>query len=160
MAEHMFAKCKQFGTTPNADTAEHMSDLFYEIGKQSLTKRNYEAAVKWLERSCDILGEQDLGMLSSEAGELRMCILQGLGKPIPIQRFSAVIIDSAVQAHLKVGTNEATNRAWDLLRLMETDYCDKMVVSLLKLELLSNAETVDEAEYYNGKVDVWLHSLC
>ena len=80
MAEHMFAKCKQLGTAPTPDTAEDIADLFYEIGKQALSKRNYEAAVKWLERSCDMLGEQDFGMLSTEAGELRLCMMQGLGK--------------------------------------------------------------------------------
>jgi len=80
MAEHMFAKCKQIGGALAPDTAEDMADLSYEIGKQALTKRNYEAAVKWLERACDILGEQDLAMLSPEASELRLCIFQGLGE--------------------------------------------------------------------------------
>ena len=80
MAEHMFAKCKQIGGAPAADTAEDMADLFYEIGKQALTKRNYETAVKWLERACDMLGEQDLAMISPEASELRLCIFQGLGE--------------------------------------------------------------------------------
>lgn len=34
---------------------------------------------------------------------------------------------------------------------METDYGDKVVVSLLKIELLSTADHVDENEYYNGE---------
>ncbi|KAF3046826.1 hypothetical protein E8E11_007311 [Didymella keratinophila] len=131
MAEHMFAKCKQIGGALAPDTAEDMADLSYEIGKQALTKRNYEAAVKWLERACDILGEQDLAMLSPEASELRLCIFQGL-----------------VQAHMKLGTREATDKAWHLVKLMEADYGDKLVLSLLKIELLSDAEHVDAAEYY------------
>ena len=60
-------------------------------------------------------------------------------------------MNHAVQAHMKLGTTEAIGRAWHLVKLMDTDYCDKMVVSLLKIELLSIAEHVDEAEYYNGK---------
>ncbi|KAF3046085.1 hypothetical protein E8E12_010940 [Didymella heteroderae] len=131
MAEHMFTKCKQVGDALAPDTAEDMADLFYEIGKQTLTKRNYEAAVKWLERACDMFGEQDLAMLSHEATELRLCIFQGL-----------------VQAHMKLGTAEATDKAWQLIKLMEADYGDKLVVSLLKIEHLSAAEHVDEAEYY------------
>ena len=79
VAEHMFVKCKQIGGALSLDTAEDLADLFYEIGKQALTKRNYEAAMKWLERACDILGEQDLAMISPEASELRLCIFQGLG---------------------------------------------------------------------------------
>jgi hypothetical protein len=47
---------------------------------------------------------------------------------------------------------EAVDRAWDLVKLMEADYCDKMVVSLLKIELLSSAEHIDEAEFYKGRV--------
>lgn len=34
---------------------------------------------------------------------------------------------------------------------MDADYGDKLVVSLLKLELLSAAEHTDAAEYYTGK---------
>jgi hypothetical protein len=45
----------------------------------------------------------------------------------------------------------ATDKAWHLVKLMEADYGDKMVVSLLKVELISTAENVDEAEYYGGK---------
>ncbi|KAJ4331225.1 sporulation-specific protein 22 [Didymella glomerata] len=132
MAEHMFAKCKQVGNALAPDTAEDLADLFYEIGKQALTKRNYEAAVKWLERACDMLGEQDLIIISPEASELRLCIFQGL-----------------VQAHMKLGIAEATDKAWQLVKLMEADYGDKLVVSLLKMELLSAAEHVDAAEYYS-----------
>ena len=80
MAEHMFSKCKQIDGALAPDTAEDLADLFYEIGKQALTKRDYEAAVKWLGRACDMLGEQDLAMLSPEASELKLCIHQGLGK--------------------------------------------------------------------------------
>lgn len=80
MAEHMFVKSRQLGITPNPETAESISDLYYEIGKQALAKTDYEVAARWLQRSCDTLGEQELGMLSTEAGELRLCILQGLGE--------------------------------------------------------------------------------
>jgi hypothetical protein len=35
---------------------------------------------------------------------------------------------------------------------MESDYGDKLVVSLLKIELLSTADHIDGNEYYNGKL--------
>lgn len=82
MAEHFFAKCKQLNSASTPETAENLADLFYEIGKHALTKRNYEAAVKWLERACEALGGEDLGMLGPEAGELRLCMLQSLGKSV------------------------------------------------------------------------------
>jgi len=52
---------------------------------------------------------------------------------------------------MKLGTREATDKAWHLVKLMGVDYGDKLVVSLLKIELLSDAEHVDAAEYYAGK---------
>lgn len=80
MAEHMYSKYEQLGNALSPDTAEDIADLFYEIGKQALEKSNYEIAVKWLERSWTILEGQQLGMLSPEAGELKLCVIQGLGK--------------------------------------------------------------------------------
>ena len=151
MAEHMYAKCTQLGINLCSDTAESVADMLYEIGKQALMKCNYESAVKWLERSYVILGEQNIGMLSPEASELRLCVLQGLGKSLR-RRSSADELTGSVQANLKLQTVEAVDRAWDLVKLMEVDYCDKMVVSLLKIELLSLVEHIDEAEFYKGRV--------
>jgi|SRR5690242_18208009 len=150
MAEHMFGKYEQVGTTPSPDTAEDIADLFYEIGRQALEKRNYGSAVKWLERSYDILEGQQLSSLSSGAGELKLCVMQGLGKTI-YPSISGLLTVVAVQAHMELRSTDATNRAWHLVKLMEADYGDKMVVSLLKIELISAAEHVDEAEYYHGE---------
>lgn len=57
-----------------------------------------------------------------------------------------------VQAHIQQKTSEATDKAWHLVKLMETDYGDKLVVSLLKIELLSSADHINESEYYNGEL--------
>ncbi|XPS72064.1 sporulation-specific protein 22 [Ascochyta lentis] len=132
MSEHMFAKCKQLKCVPSPETAEHLADLFYEIGKQALMKNSYEIAVKWLERALEMLGEQGLEILSPEAGELRLSIIQGL-----------------VKANTKLGTPGAFDKAWNLIKLMEADYGDKLVLSLLKLELISVEQNVDESDYYN-----------
>lgn len=78
-AEHMFTKCKQLLTAPTPATSEVLADLLYEIGKGALAKRDYSLASRWLERAHDILEGQDLGMLSLEVGELRLCIMQGIG---------------------------------------------------------------------------------
>ena len=52
---------------------------------------------------------------------------------------------------MKLGAADSADKAWQLVKLMEADYGDKLVVSLLKIELLSAAEHVDAAEYYAGK---------
>jgi hypothetical protein len=82
MAEHMFMKCRELGKSFNATTTEQLADLLYEIGKAALVKRDYEVASRWLERAYDVLGEQDLDMLSPEIGELRLSTMQSLGTHI------------------------------------------------------------------------------
>lgn len=67
-------------TALTSATAESLADLLYEIGKGALEKRNYEAASRWLERAYDVLGEQDLEMLSPEVGELRLSTMQSIGE--------------------------------------------------------------------------------
>lgn len=52
---------------------------------------------------------------------------------------------------MKLLTSEGIEKAWHLVKLMETDYGDKMAVSLLKIELILSNERVDEHDYYNGK---------
>ncbi|KAI4712219.1 hypothetical protein J4E89_002485 [Alternaria sp. Ai002NY15] len=124
MAEHMFEKCRQVRKSFTSTITEQLADLLYEIGKAMLAKRDYEVAKRWLERAFDVLGEQDLDMLSPEI----------------------------VKAYMKTKTPIAQEKAWQMLKLMETDFGDKMIVSLLKIELLSEAETMDTSEFYNGKL--------
>lgn len=82
-AEHMFSKSKQINWALTPSAAENLADLLYEMGKDLLEKRNYELAVRWLERAYDVIGEQELEMLSPEAGELRLSIMQGIGSYFP-----------------------------------------------------------------------------
>ncbi|KAI4675119.1 uncharacterized protein J4E88_008023 [Alternaria novae-zelandiae] len=135
MAEHMFEKCRQVRKSFTSTTTEQLADLLYEIGKALLAKRDYEVATRWLERAFDVLGEQDLDMLSPEIGELRLSIMQSL-----------------VKAYMKTKTPITQEKAWQMVKLMETDFGDKMIVSLLKIELLSEAETMDTSEFYNGEL--------
>ncbi|EUC48226.1 hypothetical protein COCMIDRAFT_87783 [Bipolaris oryzae ATCC 44560] len=131
-AEHLFIKCKQLMTTLAPATAEILADLLYEIGKGALAKRDYNLASRWLERAHDVFDGQDLEMLSPEVGELRLSIMQAI-----------------VQAYVKIKTPETQDKSWQMVRLMETDFGDKMGVLLLKLELLSETEKIDTIEFYN-----------
>jgi hypothetical protein len=79
IAENMYAKSKQLACSLAPSTAENLADLFYEIGKGMMKKHIYEPAVRWLERAYDVLGEQDIELLSSEAGELRLSVMQSIG---------------------------------------------------------------------------------
>lgn len=78
-AEHLWTKSRQLDCAPNASTIENIADLLYEMGKDLLGKRNYELAVKWLERAYDVLGERNLEDLGPEIGELRLSIMHNIG---------------------------------------------------------------------------------
>ena len=111
-------------TAPTPATAEIVADLLYEIGKDALTKRTYDVAIRWLERAYDVLGEQDLGLLSPEVGELRLSTMQGIGMSITIWSTPKLILYT-VQAYMKLKTPEAHDKAWQMLKLLETvsDLC-------------------------------------
>ena len=54
-----------------------------------------------------------------------------------------------VKAYVGTKTADTQEKAWQMMKLMETDFGDKMIVSLLKIELLSEAQSIDTAEFYN-----------
>ncbi|KAJ4356283.1 sporulation-specific protein 22 [Didymosphaeria variabile] len=130
-AEHMFTKCNHLSRFLTASLAEGIADLFYEIGKDLLSKRDCEASTRWFERAHDILEEQRLEMLSAEAGELKVSIMH-----------------SIVQAYLKLKTADARTKAWHMLQLLEADHEGKMSVSLLRLDLLYSETQVDAEKVY------------
>lgn len=119
MAEHMFAKCMQVKARLTCKIAENLADLVYEIGKHSLAKRNYEIALRWLERAYDILGDKDLDVLSSDVGELRLCTMHRIGI-VSVKKSCSLLTKETVQANLKLQSPEAKERAWDMVKLMET----------------------------------------
>ncbi|KAF2258604.1 SPO22-domain-containing protein [Lojkania enalia] len=130
MAEHMFSKSRQLNCRLFPSTAETLADLFYEMGEGLLRKQSYELAVRWLQRAYDVLGEQELELLSSEASELRQSTMQSL-----------------ISAYMKLKTEESQRKAWAMMSILDIDYSEKMSVSLLKLELLSSATHFDAGKY-------------
>ena len=130
LAEHLFQKTARLQHHADPATAERLADVLYEMGKEQLSKQSGQMAVRWLERAYDALAEQDLDRLSNDAGELRLSIMHSL-----------------VRAFLILQTAEAKAKAWDLVRIMENDFGEKMVVSFLKLELLSDEAELDAEAY-------------
>ena len=80
IAEHMFSKLPAACVQRNPILAEDLADLFYDIGKDMLTRSQHELAVTWLQRSYEVLSQHTLEELRPDANELRLCILHGLGK--------------------------------------------------------------------------------
>ncbi|KAK4166205.1 meiosis protein SPO22/ZIP4 like-domain-containing protein [Cladorrhinum sp. PSN259] len=119
VAEHMYAKTERLRQFLTRDFAEKLADVLYEIGKSLYAKSDYAIAVKWLDRANDIINGQELEQLSREGIELRLAVLQAL-----------------VTAHLGTGTEEGFVKAKNSVDFLEGEMGNKLVVSLLKLEVL------------------------
>ena len=130
IAEHMFRKVE----ASDPITTENLADTIYELGKDLLVKKQYEMAVKWLERASETLATQELDKLSTEASELRISILQ-----------------CTVEALLKLQNEDALEKARNIVALLVSELGDKLVVLLLKLEILDSSvnEDFDGNSYYD-----------
>jgi hypothetical protein len=132
MAEHMFKLSVSSIQSFDSNTAEGLADVLYEMGKDLLHKQQYQLAVKWLDRSYEVLNGHELDRLSIDAGELRTSVTQTL-----------------VKALLYLKDSESVERAKSLVSLLESVLGDRLVVLLLKLEILStsSAENFDSIQY-------------
>lgn len=133
LAEHLFDKAFKFQPHLDPQSAESLADLLFEMGKQMLAQNEWELAVKWLERANDVLMGQELDKLSIDATELRTSILQ-----------------SSVKALLGLQDEHSTQKATQLVEMLSSEIGDKLIVLLLKLEILSlpTNNTLDGDEYY------------
>jgi meiosis protein SPO22/ZIP4 len=112
--------------------AEELADVLYEMGKDELTKSRPEMAVRWLERALDVFGDQHMEHLSETAPDLKLSTLHLLIKSL-----------------LGLRTPDALNKTQGLLQVMEAEFGDKMIVSLLRLEVLA-ADSKPEPGIYHG----------
>ncbi|KAK0732676.1 meiosis protein SPO22/ZIP4 like-domain-containing protein [Apiosordaria backusii] len=141
VAEHMYTKAERLRSFLTRDYTERLADVLYEIGKSLSGKQDYKIAVKWLERANEVVNGLGIDQLTREGVELRLAILQGL-----------------VSALLGTGTEEDHNKAKNYVDFLEVEMGNKMVVSLLKLEVLHKmpqAEVFDE----EGYADVLRHLI-
>jgi tetratricopeptide (TPR) repeat protein len=122
--------CLQKFLTP--EYAERLADVLYEIGKSLSARGDFSIAVKWFERANTIINAQELEQLSREGLELRLAIMQAM-----------------VTALLGMGTPEGLEKAKHYVEFIEAEAGNKLVVSLLKLELLQKtpAEVFDSEAY-------------
>lgn len=132
IAEHLFEQSMSSQHLFDPHTAESLADVLYEMGKDLLGRKEYRLASKWLERAYDALNQQELDKLSIDASELRVSIVQSL-----------------IKALLGSEGPEALERARSLVTLLEDELGDKLIVLLLKLELLCapTPEPFDSSSY-------------
>jgi hypothetical protein len=135
MAEHMFKKSMSSKHFFDPGTAESLADVLYEMGKDLLVKQQYTMAVKWLDRAYQILIEQELDRLSMDASELRISI-----------------VESLIKALLGIQDQESADKARSLVDFLENEVGDKLIVLLLRLDLLS--ATTNESFDSNSYSDI------
>ena len=128
----MYTKAERLHQFLTPEYAERLADVLYEIGKSLTTKSDFSLAIKWLERANEVINSQSLDVLSREGIELRLAILQAM-----------------VTALLGIGAPDALEKARRYVGCIETEVGNKLVVSLLRLELLHKtpAEVFDSDAY-------------
>ncbi|KAI9832360.1 MAG: hypothetical protein M1826_002046 [Phylliscum demangeonii] len=131
LAEHLFREASLARKTLDPSTAENLADLLYEIGRDLLRQKRDAMAAKWLERAYDALCRQNVEGLSPEAGELRLSIMHDLVKSL-----------------LATRTEEALAKAGSLLNILDENYGEKLIVLLLRLELVTVLGQASEASEY------------
>lgn len=129
----MFSKaCPSGASLVDPVDAERFTDLLYEMGHDLLERKRYEEAVKWLERAHKLLMEQNVEKLSCDAEELKLSVTSSL-----------------VKALLGLQKEDARSKASDVIDLLQTEVGDKLVVLLLRLELLSVNREFDPTDYHD-----------
>jgi hypothetical protein len=116
----MYKKAALSGKNLNPDTAESLADLLFEMGMDFFKKKQYEMADKWLERASSVITAQEIDKLSTDATNLQTSIIQ-----------------TRVQALLTVEREDALDLANSLINNLENEVGDRLIVLLLKLEVLS-----------------------
>ncbi|OTB03528.1 hypothetical protein M426DRAFT_73943 [Hypoxylon sp. CI-4A] len=143
VAEHLYEKVQGYKNTTDPVSAENLADSLFEIGKDLTEKKNFPLAVKWLERAYEFIDAPELAELSREAVELRLAISQAL-----------------VRAYLHTDTTDGRQKAENHVGYIESEMGDKLVVLLLRLELLSSSPAEEfDSDAYSGVLRRMIRSI-
>jgi len=143
LAEHFLKSVKVDADSDEGIAGiEKLADLRYEIGKEFLRKGDWQGAVAWLERSCNDLNQVEPSRLSPDTMELRMSAIHDLAKAL-----------------LGCKDEASTKRAADLVGLLESEFGNKMAISMLKLEMFSMEDPVPVDEYRRVVVNIFTSSV-
>ena len=101
-------------------SAEEFADLFFEIGHGQNKNMQWTEAVYWLRRAYDVLRSKSQDLLSDDSGELRVRVMHDMARAL-----------------LKLETDGSQKEAWKIVRELEIDSGDRLVVLLLRLDVLA-----------------------
>ncbi|KAI9677698.1 MAG: hypothetical protein M1829_002470 [Trizodia sp. TS-e1964] len=133
-ADHMYGKAAIASRSVSfpPDVVERLADMLFDIGKDLLNKCVYSGAVKWLERSHNLLLCQGMEALTNAAKELRLDILQSL-----------------VKALLGLDTDDGRRKASILTAKALDDFGEQFLVLNLKLAIIVDDNSSPAADYHH-----------
>ena len=111
-------------------SAEELADLFFEIGGSQSKKAKWAEAIHWLERAHNILLGQSQDLLSRDAGELRISIMHSMARAL-----------------LNLESDGSQEKTWNIVRELELDCGDRLVVLLLKLDIFATDASHSAQDY-------------
>ncbi|KAL8953888.1 MAG: hypothetical protein Q9222_000262 [Ikaeria aurantiellina] len=124
LAEIWLAKCSPEKRNLEATVVENLADVLFEIGRDQAAKQLYKSAAQWLEKAHIALLTLPPETGSTDASDLRSCIMHCL-----------------VRVHLKDQSEGSILRAWEIIHELDGETENRLALSLLKLELLSMDQT-------------------
>lgn len=140
----MYGKSKSFIKEIDPTSAEELADALFEIGDSFLQKKDYLMAAKWLGRAHELINSQELERLTREATELRLAI-------------SRAVIHSLIGIH----TTNSFQQAEDHVACLESELGDKLLVLLLRLEIIDSAPgEIFDGESYANILRRMFRSMC
>lgn len=116
----MLAKVRIESEALEIDSVEELADTLFEIGKSESQKLRWSEATYWLERAYDVISGNALGALNGDAEELQISIMHGMAR-----------------AFINQEGEECRAKAWDLVHKLDIECGERLVVLLLKLDLLA-----------------------
>lgn len=130
LAKLMLAKFNTIGDEADPYLAEELAHLLLEIGK-GLAKSSCEVdAIPWLEAAQNTIVEYSPDALSTNATDLRLSITH-----------------SIVKCQIALGDESHRTKAWNLVHGLTFEFGDRLLVLLLKLDLLASDATPSAEEY-------------
>lgn len=126
----MLAKINTINSGLSLQITEELSDLSFEIGKGLLARSQWVEASFWLEVAYDRLAAFSTETTSSQVEELRMCVMH-----------------SMVRSLIPQSSEAARNKAWRIFHELHSQSGIKLVVLLLKLDLLTTDTDLNVASY-------------
>lgn len=130
LAEIMLNKVNLDSDKLEPSSAEELADLFFEIGGSQSKKTHWAEAVHWLERAHNTLLGQSQDLLSRDAGELRISIMHSMARAL-----------------LNLASDGSQEKAWNIVRELELDCGDRLVVLLLKLDIFTTDASRSAQDY-------------